>query len=339
MTSVEAPVLCLQKQPDQTQTPGRCPESHTSAQCSKNWIIRLRISPKRPSSLEVFPKLSLYKWAKVGCHHAPMDFFWFRLGLDSIPTNIISHTIIIISPRASLLHSFQCLWAHNPSKDLQKTILSSRKNKKKPAVSSRNFSSKNFPGLKFLQMIRPNLSENWDEKPQAPWGPLVFYESCSEAETKGVAAIFANHWPAFTNKPPNALVCNNDTALPSLLLWVVCFRFLGSRAVNWNWDSSKNHSVHKYAEVVPNCIQWSCDVSQFPKLHTAKRLLKKGATTRSAGSWFQCCICCGSQLDARLWLLVFDSAVNWASLHTTIRWPADLTSSTPGHAHAEKRQG
>ena len=27
MTSVEAPVLCLQKQPDQTRTPRRCPES------------------------------------------------------------------------------------------------------------------------------------------------------------------------------------------------------------------------------------------------------------------------------------------------------------------------
>lgn len=198
----------------------------------KNWIIRLRISPKRPSSLEVFPKLSLYKWAKVGCHHAPMDFFWFRLGLDSIPTNIISHTIIIISPRASLLHSFQCLWAHNPSKDLQKTILSSRKNKKKTC----SFQSQFFK----QKLSRPEVSSNDPSKPERKleWKttssmevPWCFMKAAPRLRPKELQPYLpTTDLPSQTNRP---MPWYATMPLPSLHSCYEFFAFVPGKVGQW----------------------------------------------------------------------------------------------------------
>lgn len=335
MTSVEAPVLCSQKQPDQTQTPGRCPESHASTQLNYVyqkgvayiWIIRLRISPKKTQQPWSFSQTQPLQVGKS----CMLQWISFDSGLGRFDTNK-HHTVIphIISPRASLLHSFQCLWAHNPSKDLQKTIRSSRKNKT-PCSFQSHFSTQ--------KRSRPEVSSNDPSKPERKlgWnthklhGPWCFMKAAPRLRPKELQPYLpTTDLPSQTNRP---MPWCATMPLPSLHSCYEFFAFVPGKVGQWI------ETEIKYAEVLPNCIQWSCDVSQFPKLHTAKRLLKKGATTRSAGSWFQYCICCGSQLDARLWLLVFDSAVNWASLHTTIRWPADLTSSTPGHAHAEKRQG
>lgn len=56
--------------------------------------------------------------------------------------------------------------------------------------------------LQFLQVIGPDLSDGngvWLHGSRSPRSPRA-----PRSRTNGVAAMLANHWPAFTNNPPKA---------------------------------------------------------------------------------------------------------------------------------------
>ena len=248
MTSVEAPVLCLQKQPDQTQTPGRCPESHTSAQL--NYVYQkgvaqkldhktAHLTQKKPAALKFFPNSASTSGQKL---HAPMDFFWFRLGLDSIPTNIIPsyHTPSSSSSSSSssrLEHRFYIAFSVF-GRTILPRIYKRRsfpvaKTKQNLQFFQSHFSSKNFPGLKFLQMIRPNLSslgfnDSTTSSMEVPW---CFMKAAPRLRPKELQPYLpTTDLPSQTNRP---MPWYATMPLPSLHSCYEFFAFVPGKVGQW----------------------------------------------------------------------------------------------------------
>ena len=215
MTSVEAPVLCLQKQPDQTRTPRRCPESQARTTENKNSTRlyqtgvahvdhKTALHPENAAALKFFPnsasrsgqKLRINRNTEVeGFTYVDLAEVYIRsiqnresslemsgvLGQYKAEESGLGVTILqehgfllipvtaqyqqtpyhyTISPQASLLHSFQCLWAHNPDKDLQRTIpfQSHKKNTPQFPVAFWKSEKKNTPEVSSNDLSKPELN-------------------------------------------------------------------------------------------------------------------------------------------------------------------------------------
>lgn len=155
---------------------------------------------------------------------------WIPFDSGGLDTNIIPHTI---SPRASLLHSFQCLWAHNPYNHLQRTILSSRKNETTLQFPVAFVQPKTFQAWSFFKWSVQTWA-HWDSTTSSMDLGVLF--GAPRLRPKELQPYLpTTDLPSQTNRPMPWYATMPMPSLHSCYEFVVCcFRFSESRAVNWN---------------------------------------------------------------------------------------------------------